>query len=312
MRIYRRCRCGRPVGRSLSVRTPRGDVDDAGTLEGARASSASSGGQVTVRRRLDVELVRRGLVNSSGDAIDAIDAGRVTVGGAPASSPARLVDAGEAVAVADEPGAYVSRGGHKLAAALDAFEIDVTGRSAIDAGASTGGFTDCLLKRGAAHVVAVDVGRGQLHWSLQTDARITVLDRTNVRDLTSDDVGVPPEVCVVDLAFISLRTAAPALLAVAAPGADFVMLVKPQFEAGRERVGEGGVVRDPQVHRQVLNEVIAGLSASGIGVIGLVASPLRGAAGNVEFLAHARRGAARVVAADVDAVVAAAHGVVAR
>lgn len=266
---------------------------------------------MAVRRRLDVELVRRGLAPGSTDAIDAIDAGRVTVGGAPATSPARLVGAGEAISVAGESDPYVSRGGHKLAAALDAFGIDVTGRHALDAGASTGGFTDCLLKRGVAHVVAVDVGWGQLHWSLRTDARVTVLDRTNVRDLTSDDVGAPPEVCTVDLAFISLRTVAPALLEVAAPGADFVMLVKPQFEAGRQCVGKGGVVRDPQVHREVLTEVIAGLAASGMGVIGLVASPLRGAAGNVEFLAHARRCVPCVCAADVEAVVRSAHAEVA-
>ena len=299
------------MSRSLGTLTSRGDADDSGTCRGARASAAGPDGRLAVRRRLDVELVRRGLVPSSVDAADAIDAGRVTVGGAPASSPARLVDAGESIAVIGEASAYVSRGGHKLAAALDAFGIDVTGAHALDAGASTGGFTDCLLKRGVVHVVAVDVGRGQLHWSLQTDARVTVLDRTNVCDLTSDDVGVPPEVCTVDLSFISLRTAAPALLGVAAPGADFVLLMKPQFEAGRQRVGKGGIVRDPQVHREVLAEVIAALSASGMGVIGLVASPLRGARGNVEFLAHARGGATPVGGAEVEAVVVAAHAEVA-
>lgn len=260
-----------------------------------------------VRRRLDVELVRRGLAPDEARAGDAIAAGRVTVGGAPASSPARLVDAGEPVSVAGEAGPFVSRGGTKLAAALEAFEVEVAGRRALDAGASTGGFTDCLLSRDAAHVVAVDVGRGQLHWSLRTDDRVTVLDRTNVRDLTSDDVGAAPEVLTVDLSFISLRTVAPALLGIAADGADFVMLVKPQFEAGRNRVGEGGIVRDAGVHREVLAEVIAALDAQGLGVIGLIASPLRGAAGNVEFLAHARSGALRVGAAEIDAAVVEAH-----
>lgn len=260
-----------------------------------------------MRRRLDVELVRRGLLESQACAVDAIAAGRVTVKGAPAASAARLVDAGEPIAVAGESDAYVSRGGHKLAAALDAFGVDVTGMRALDAGASTGGFTDCLLRRGAAHVVAVDVGWGQLHWSLRTDDRVTVLDRTNVRDLTSVDVGAPPEVCAVDLAFISLRTVAPVLLEVAAPGADFLLLVKPQFEAGRRSVGRGGIVRDPQVHREVLAEVVAGLEASEMGVIALAPSPLRGARGNVEFLAHARRGPALVGAAEIDAAVTAAH-----
>ncbi len=265
-----------------------------------------------VRRRLDAELVRRGLATDGASAADTIAAGRVTVGGAPASSPARLVDAGEPVSVAGEADAYVSRGGHKLAAALEAFGIDVSGRRALDAGASTGGFTDCLLGRGATHVVAVDVGRGLLHWSLRTDARVTVLDRTNVRDLTSDDVGAAPEVLTVDLAFISLRSVAPALLGVAADGAEFVLLVKPQFEAGRSRVGEGGVVRDPGTHREVLAEVISALDVAGLGVIGLTVSPLRGARGNVEFLAHARRGAACVGTSEIDAAVTGAHAGVTR
>ena len=260
-----------------------------------------------MRRRLDTELVRRGLAPSRARATEAIASGRVTVGGAPASSPARQVDAAEPIAISSEPDAYVSRGGHKLAAALDAFEIDVRGRRALDAGASTGGFTDCLLQRGASAVVAVDVGRGQLHWSLRTDPRVVNVERKNVRDLTADDVGELPGVCTADLAFISLRTVAPALLAATAPGAEFVLLVKPQFEAGRGRVGRGGIVRDAQVHREVLTEVIEGLDSEGLGVVGLIPSPLRGADGNVEFLAHARRGHALVGIEDVEAVVAEAH-----
>ena len=265
-----------------------------------------------MRRRLDAELVRRGLVRSRARATDEIAAGRVTVAGAPATSPARLVDTAEPIDLAGAPEPYVSRGGHKLAAALDGFAIEVRGRLALDAGASTGGFTDCLLQRGAAGVLAVDVGRGQLHWSLRSDPRVTVLDRTNVRDLTPAQVGEQPSFCSADLAFISLRTVAPALIAVVAPDADFVLLVKPQFEAGRARVGRGGIVRDPQVHAAVLTEVIAGLDTAGLGIIGLLASPLRGAGGNVEFLAHARKGPLRIGTDEVEDVVASAHGGIAR
>lgn len=200
--------------------------------------------------------------------------------------------------------AFVSRGGIKLAAALDHFATDglsVSGRAALDAGASTGGFTDCLLQRGASSVVAVDVGHGQLAWSLRQDPRVRVLERTNVRDLTAADLGGAVDVVTADLSFISLRTVAPALIAVATPGADHILLVKPQFEAGPERVGKGGIVRDLAVRRAVLGEVVAGVADAGLGVLGVVASPITGADGNVEFLAWARQGPARVSAADLDA-----------
>lgn len=261
-----------------------------------------------MRRRLDTELVRRGLAASRTRATEAIAAGRVTVAGAPASSAARQVDPSEAIRVAPEPDEYVSRGGRKLAAALGGFGVDVSGRRCLDVGASTGGFTDCLLQRGAAHVVALDVGRGQLHWKLRTDPRVTVMERVNARELVEGDVGDPAQVCVVDVSFISLRTVAPALLRVTTPDAELVLLVKPQFEAGRERVGRGGVVRDPEVHRAVLAEVVAGLDAAGLGVVGLLPSPIRGADGNVEFLAHARRGPATVSATEIEASVAAVPG----
>jgi 23S rRNA (cytidine1920-2'-O)/16S rRNA (cytidine1409-2'-O)-methyltransferase len=248
-----------------------------------------------VRRRLDVELVRRGLVPSQTRAVEAIDAGRVLVGGAPASTAARQVDGGEAIALlAAEGPAFVSRGGHKLAAGLDAFGVAVAGRRALDAGASTGGFTDCLLQRGAAHVYAVDVGRSQLAWSLRQDPRVTVLERTNVRDLTPDALDPRPDLCVADLSFMSLRTVAPNLVALTTDTADFVLLVKPQYEAGRARVGRRGIVRDPEVHAAVLHEVVAGLDSAGLGVDAVTPSPLRGADGNVEFLVHARRGPASV------------------
>jgi 23S rRNA (cytidine1920-2'-O)/16S rRNA (cytidine1409-2'-O)-methyltransferase len=257
-----------------------------------------------VRRRLDVELVRRGLVPSRTRAVEAIGAGRVLVGGAPASTPARQVDGGEAIAVLAEEGtSYVSRGGRKLAGGLDAFAIEVRGRRAVDVGASTGGFTDCLLQRGAAHVCAVDVGRAQIAWSLRNDPRVTVMERVNVRDLEPGALVPRPDLCVADLSFISLATVAPQLVALTTDDTDFVLLVKPQYEAGRARVGRRGVVRDPAVHAAVLREVVAGLDTAGLGVGGVSPSPLRGADGNVEFFVHARRGRASVAAAALDAAV---------
>jgi 23S rRNA (cytidine1920-2'-O)/16S rRNA (cytidine1409-2'-O)-methyltransferase len=257
-----------------------------------------------LRRRLDTELVRRGLVNSRARAVEAVSEGRVRVAGAPASSPARQVDAGEPITVVPPPDDYVSRGGHKLAAALDAFGVDVAGKQALDVGASTGGFTDCLLQRGAAHVVALDVGRAQLAWSLRNDPRVTVHERTDVRDYARAPDAPAPDVCTVDVSFISLRTIAPALLACTTDATDLVLLVKPQFEAGRARIGKKGVVRDVEVHRAVLREVVDALAARGLGVRALVVSPLRGAdEGNREFLAYARHGAPTVTDDDIDAVV---------
>ncbi len=227
-------------------------------------------------------------------------ADRVTVAGAPARSPARLVAPSEAVAVSADDARYVSRGGHKLAAALDRFDIDVVGVRALDAGASTGGFTDCLLQRGAREVVAVDVGHGQLAWGLRDDPRVVVLERTNVRTLAPEAIGEPVGLVVADLSFISLRTVAPALLALAEPGAAFVLLVKPQFEAGRARVGKGGVIRDDRIRRTVLIEVIEGLAAAGLGVVDVTTSPITGADGNVEYLVEARAGAAPIAPATLD------------
>jgi 23S rRNA (cytidine1920-2'-O)/16S rRNA (cytidine1409-2'-O)-methyltransferase len=254
--------------------------------------------------------VRRGLVPSRARAVEAIDAGRVLVAGGPVRSAARQVAAGDALVVLpDHREQYVSRGGHKLAAGLDAFTLDVQGCTAADIGASTGGFTDCLLRRGAAHVYAIDVGRGQLAWSIRSDPRVTVAERTNVRDLCEGALDPAPSVCVVDVSFISLRTVAPNLCAIAAPSADFVLLVKPQFEAGRARVGRGGVVRDADVHEAVLAEVVAGLDTFGLGVGAVVPSPLRGADGNIEFLAWARRGPAVIARTTLADAVHRAHGV---
>ncbi|HYT38784.1 MAG TPA: TlyA family RNA methyltransferase, partial [Acidimicrobiia bacterium] len=249
-------------------------------------------GQIAMRRRLDLELVRRGLTESRARAQEAIAAGLVLVSGARADRAGRLVSPDEPVHLEGPPSRFVSRGGEKLAAALDRFAVDVAGARALDAGASTGGFTDCLLQRGAASVVAVDVGTGQLAWSLRNDPRVLVRERCNARNLALADVGgVAVDVVVADLSFISLRLVAPALVAVARDGADAVLLIKPQFEAGRGQVRRGGLVTDPAVHLSVLEQVTAALAAGGLGPVAVMPSPLRGAAGNIEFLGHFRAGA---------------------
>lgn len=256
-----------------------------------------------MRRRLDAELVRRGLARSRADAVAAVQTGRVVVAGVIASNPARQVGAEEAVHVRGAPPRFVSRAGAKLDAALDRFGVPVAGRRWLDAGASTGGFTDCLLQRGAREVVAVDVGRGQLAWSLREDPRVDVRDGTNVRRLRPEAIGGPVDATCADLAFISLAAVAPALRDCTAPDGDFVLLVKPQFEAGPVRVGKGGIVRDPTVHRAVLDEVVSGLATIDVGVQAVVASPINGAGGNREFLVHARRAPVRVTPAELAAVV---------
>lgn len=261
-----------------------------------------------MRRRLDAELVRRGLTPSRQRALEAIEAGRVLVGGIPARSAARRIATDEAVSLRGDNPRFVSRGGDKLAAALAQFDISPRGRRALDAGASTGGFTDCLLQAGAAHVVAVDVGRGQLAWSLRTDPRVTVLEKTNVRYLEPETIGGPVDLCTADLSFISLTVCAPALARCTTAGADLVLLVKPQFEGGRTEVGKGGVVRDAAVHRAVLRRVCDGLATAGVRVIAAMPSPLHGADGNIEFFFHARNGGADSLdGAAFDAVVDAAH-----
>ena len=251
-----------------------------------------------MRRRLDAELVRRGLVSSRRVAVEAITAGNVTVGGAPASSAARMVDAGEPIVVAGPPPRFVSRGGEKLAAALERFSVD-------------GGFSDCLLQHGAREVVAVDVGRGQLAWSVREDPRVRVLERTNLRHLELAELGEAAEIATADLSFISLVLVAPALARLTTSDAELVLLVKPQFEAGRTRVGRGGIVRDPAVHRDVLGSVVEGLGDAGLETVGMMVSPLRGADGNREFLASVRKPGLGVVAVDaatLDAVAAADSG----
>ena len=240
------------------------------------------------RRRLDAELVRRGLAGSRAEAHYVVDAGLVTVAGAPALKSSRLVAADEPVALVGVR-RFVSRGGDKLDAALDQFGVDVTGLVALDAGASTGGFTDCLLQRGARRVVAVDVGHGQLHEKLRDDERVVVHEGVNVRHADRTTIGGPFDVVVADLSFISLRTVALALLALARPAATLVWLVKPQFEAGRHEVSRGkGVVRDEAVRQRVRAEIDEELTARGAIVLGWMDCPVPGPAGNVELFVHAR------------------------
>jgi 23S rRNA (cytidine1920-2'-O)/16S rRNA (cytidine1409-2'-O)-methyltransferase len=252
--------------------------------------------------------VRRGLAPTRERAREEIAAGRVTVAGAPADKPARMVSTAEPLDLAGPPARFVGRGGEKLVAALERFAIEVDARRALDAGASTGGFTDCLLQRGASEVVAVDVGYGQLDLALRRDPRVRVMERTNVRSLTLADVGGEPVPLVVaDLSFISLRTVAPALLSLAAAGADLVVLVKPQFEAGRAEANRGhGVIRDPEVWRTVLEQVVRTFAAGGAHLRHLMASPLLGAEGNAEFLAHFVAGPAAIGEDDASALIAAA------
>jgi 23S rRNA (cytidine1920-2'-O)/16S rRNA (cytidine1409-2'-O)-methyltransferase len=203
---------------------------------------------------------------------------------------ATLVDDAAAVRLAGPPAPFVSRGGLKLRSALDAFGIEVDGRRAVDVGASTGGFTDCLLQRGAVHVVAVDVGYGQLDWRLRTDDRVEVVERTNIRHADPADLGAPFDVVVCDLSFISLTMVVDRLRALGGSETDYVVLVKPQFEAGREEVGKGGIVRDPEVRAAAVCRVVGALDAGGLGTRGAVASPIAGAKGNREFLVWARPG----------------------
>jgi 23S rRNA (cytidine1920-2'-O)/16S rRNA (cytidine1409-2'-O)-methyltransferase len=241
-----------------------------------------------VRRRLDVEMVRRGLAINRTEAGHAIRSGKVMVSGRLAAKAGTLVLPEEPIVMSAPARKFVSRAGEKLEAALVGFGIDVAGRLALDAGASTGGFTDCLLSRGAAQVVAVDVGYGQLDFRLREDPRVTVLERTNVRDLEPADLPYLPEVVTADLSFISLSLVLPALVRCSAPEATFVLLVKPQFEAGRGQA-PGGVVHDPAVWRSTLDAVAIASTERGLSVLGFMASPLRGPAGNVEFLMHAVR-----------------------
>ncbi|VXB62536.1 TlyA family RNA methyltransferase [Nocardioides sp. AX2bis] len=247
------------------------------------------------RLRLDAELVRRGLARSREHAATLVADGRVKVGGMVARKPATGVttDVALVVSVDDDRPDYVSRGGHKLAGALDDLGphgLRVDGRRVLDAGASTGGFTDVLLRAGAAEVVAVDVGYGQLAWRLQQHERVRVHDRTNVRDVTTELVGGLVDLVVGDLSFISLRLLLEALVGVTEPDGDLLLMVKPQFEVGKDRVGKGGVVRDPDLRAETVVAVCAAAARLGRGVVGVTTSKLPGPSGNVEFFVWLRSG----------------------
>ncbi len=243
---------------------------------------------MVTRRRLDAELVRRELTTSRTEAQTLIGANRVLVNGSVADKPARLVAPGDAVVVEGPPRRFVGRGAEKLDHALDAFAIDVSGCRALDVGASTGGFTDCLLQRGAVQVVALDVGHGQLHERLRSDPRVVNIERQNVRFTDVDRIGGPVELIVGDLSFISLSLVIPTLVGLCQPGSPMVLLVKPQFEAGRQEVDRGrGIISDPAIHDRVRSEIGGALEAARCEVIGWTDSPITGADGNREFLVHA-------------------------
>jgi len=260
------------------------------------------------RARLDAELVRRGLARSRGEAADLVAAGRVRISGQQATKAATRVATTDPLSLVESPSgpSYASRGAHKLIGALAQFAahgLQVADRRCLDAGASTGGFTDVLLRGGAREVVAVDVGYGQLAWSLRTDQRVRVIDRTNVRSLTPGQIGGPVDLAVADLSFISLRTVLGALTECVHPDGDLLPMVKPQFEVGRDRLSAGGVVRDPALRAEVVLRVAEAAATYGWGVAGLARSPLPGPAGNVEYFLWLRTDAPPVGSAAVHAVV---------
>jgi len=239
------------------------------------------------KKRLDVLLVERGLVESRERGKRLIMAGQVLVDGQVMDKPGMQVAGGADICLRAKP-PYVSRGGLKLEAALDSFAVQVAGAVAADVGASTGGFTDCLLQRGASKVYAIDVGYGQLAWRLRQHPRVVVMERVNVRYLESLPESI--DLATIDVSFISLELVLPSVVGWLKPAGDIISLVKPQFEAGRAEVGKGGVVKDPKVHRAVLGKILAGALNHGLTVRGLMASPLKGPAGNLEFLAHLSKG----------------------
>ena len=254
-----------------------------------------------MKTRLDAELVRRELARSRESAVELITAGKVLVNGIPATKAASQVDAQISITLKDDQAEFVSRGGHKLAGALDHFSnLKVAGKTALDAGASTGGFTDVLLKRGVKKVIAADVGYGQLAWQLQSDDRVKILDRVNVRSLTKEQVGEEIDLVVADLSFISLKLVLPAFIDVAKDDADFLIMVKPQFEVGKERLGAGGVVRDAILRKEAVAAVAATALKLGLGCLGVVASPLPGPSGNVEYFLWLSKAGQALLEVDLD------------
>ena len=257
--------------------------------------------------RLDVLLTRQGRFESRARAQAVIMSGVVFLDGKRLDKPGALVPETAEPEIRGASIPYVSRGGLKLEKALASFEIDPGGKTCIDCGASTGGFTDCLLQHGAAKVYAADVGYGQLDWRLRQDERVVVLERTNIRYLTADALGDRPELATIDLSFISLRLVLPAIYGLLAEDGQVIALIKPQFEAGREQVGKKGVVRDPSVHRQVLERFLQDAEFLGFGVAALDFSPIKGPEGNVEYLGHLKRDKPSAADIDIQAVVEASH-----
>ncbi|HWR09971.1 TlyA family RNA methyltransferase [Sporomusa sp.] len=261
------------------------------------------------KERLDVLLVEKGLATSRERAKAYIMAGLVTVNGQKTDKAGTVVAVTAHIAVHGDSIGYVSRGGLKLAKALDQFSIDLNGKVMADVGASTGGFTDCALKNGVAKVYAIDVGYGQLAWSLRTDARVINMERTNIRNITSTDLGELLDFISIDVAFISLDKVVPVIKTLLAPHGVVVALIKPQFEAGREKVGKKGVVRDPAVHREVINNVVNMAGLLSLVPLGLTFSPVKGPEGNIEYLLYLANypADAAVDEASIAAVVADAH-----
>ena len=245
--------------------------------------------------------MRRKLVESRTEAQRAIKAGLVRVASHTDAKASTLVAPDDPVHLVSRPEPFVSRGGRKLAAAFEAFDIELEGMRAIDVGASTGGFTDCMLQRGVRSVTALDVGYGQLHWRIRNDARVTVVERANIRTADPAELGAPFDMIVADLSFISLRTVSEQLVALGSEEARWILLIKPQFEAGRNRVPRGGVIKDVSVRLDVLAQVVATYTAAEIGCVGLIESPITGATGNVEYLATFLRGRGTVTSNTIKA-----------
>jgi len=263
---------------------------------------------VKIKKRLDVLLTERNLAESRAKAQAIIMAGLVYVQGQKADKPGISYEENVEIEVRGEVCPYVSRGGLKLEKALRDFHVDPTGFVCSDSGASTGGFTDCLLQQGAKKVFAIDVGYGQLDWKIRSDPRVVVMERTNIRYVTPEQLGEPLDLSVVDVSFISLKIVLPAIQALLKPGMGQVLcLIKPQFEAGRDQVGKKGVIRDPQIHKQVLDDFVELADTLGFSILGLTFSPVKGPEGNIEFLGHLTLADAEGIRPDTADIVAQAH-----
>lgn len=260
-----------------------------------------------IKKRLDVLLTEQGLAESRAKAQAVIMAGQVYVNGQKADKPGVSYEETVAIEVHGSVCPYVSRGGLKLEKALRDFHVDPTGFVCSDSGASTGGFTDCLLQQGAAKVFAIDVGYGQLDWKIRSDPRVVVMERTNIRNVTPEQLGEPLDLSVIDVSFISLKIVLPAIKALLKPTGQVLCLIKPQFEAGREKVGKKGVVREPETHKEVLDQFVALAASLNFRLLGLTFSPVKGPEGNIEFLGHLTLEDIPEIQPDTGEIVAQAH-----